>query len=178
MFESLLLQSTFPPVLYSFMHTLSTGDDMNKYDLANFDSEYESQSDHNGYKKPNHVDKEKNENVSVTDSVVENVGCTNNAHFQLHQRHNESHTTDQDLKAMIRRLVNLPASTTITVQHLLKFICLQMLQIIHLNEEPNLYKEKQKEQRRKKILPCMKKMKGENMRNSGTTYKNMEICQH
>ena len=50
---------------------------------------------------------------------------------------------------MIRKSVNLPASTTITVQHFLKFICLQMLQINHLNEELNLYMEKQKEQRRK-----------------------------
>ena len=66
------------------MCTLSTEDDMNKYDLANSDSEYESQSDHDGYEKPDHIDKEKDENVIVTDSVVKNVGCINNAHLQFH----------------------------------------------------------------------------------------------
>ena len=101
--ESLLLWSTFPPVLYSFMCTLSTEDDMNKYDSANSDLKYELQSDHHGYKTPDHIDKEKDKNVIVTDSVVENIGCTNNAHLQPHQRCKVSHETNEDLNAMIRR---------------------------------------------------------------------------
>ena len=90
----MLLQSTFPPVLYAFMCTLSTEDDMNKYDSTNSDLEYKSQSDHHVYKKPDHLDKEEEENVGVTESMVENVDCTNNAHLQFHQRHQESHETD------------------------------------------------------------------------------------
>ena len=85
------------------MYTLSTEDDMNKYDSTNFDLEYESQSDHHGYEKPDHINKEKDENVIVTDSVVENIGCINNAHLQFHQRCKVSYKTDEDLNAIIKR---------------------------------------------------------------------------
>ena len=106
-------------------------DDNKRDDSMDSDLKFESHFDHNGTWKTHHIDIEANDE-SLKSSNVKNSGSTKGAHFQFYERCDVGHQTDEDLKAMIRTLVNLPAGTNITMQHSLRFICLQMSQIKNL----------------------------------------------